>query len=76
MTKFEPFRRVVVLDERTVGETQLNQHVWSDDYFEEEGHEDEVIAAPRKKEPLRTSKENESEERRTGGSRFQVPLPQ
>jgi hypothetical protein len=41
MTKFDPWRHDVILDTRAVGETQLDEHVWSDDDFEEEEYEEE-----------------------------------
>lgn len=36
LTKFEPWRHDVILDPRAVAETQLDEHVWNDEDFEEE----------------------------------------
>ena len=40
-TNFNPARHDVILDPRTVDETQLNEHIWSDDDFDEEEVEEE-----------------------------------
>ena len=67
MTKFDPRRHDVILDPRDVGETLLDEQVWSDDDFDEEEEEDATeyeeekakrivtphrIPAPKKKSPI------------------------